>query len=203
MRLGFLSAPREINDAVDLITANSMLQCPSFTQAVLLKLLDFWGIPGLIDHCGKYVRSSLYPFRAHTNAGLPRVSAFYRTKRDMFVRAAEKHLTGVAEWVSFSSQFQVVSLPPHLTESFPPPLLCIRIGITRRWHVPFPTTKLGQRRRRRQLRAHPFTCRRERCPRTSWRRTSPPPQLFSPFLCSLFMFRLFRHSCLRADVPRT
>ncbi|KAI1796868.1 PLP-dependent transferase [Ganoderma leucocontextum] len=79
MRIGFLSAPQAIIDAVLLHTMNSNLQAPTFTQVLSLRLLEFWGYEKL---------------RAHTD----RVAEFYRAKRDVFERLMHKHLDGLAEW---------------------------------------------------------------------------------------------------------
>ena len=101
MRIGFLSAPQAIVDAVLLHvrlssvlssieaplmpcfdatqTMNSNLQPPTFTQVLSLRLLEFWGYEKL---------------RAHTD----RIGEFYRAKRDVFERLMHKHLDGLAEW---------------------------------------------------------------------------------------------------------
>ncbi len=44
-----------------------------------LSLLEKWGITGFLNHVDS-------------------VSKFYEGKRDAFIQAAEKHLTGLAEW---------------------------------------------------------------------------------------------------------
>jgi len=79
MRLGFITAPKAICDAVDLITANTNLQVASLTQAVALALLEHWGQQGLLEHC-------------------QRVADFYKQRKDVFEAAAKKHLTGLATW---------------------------------------------------------------------------------------------------------
>ena len=81
MRLGFLTAAKEVCDKVDLETSNTNLQASSTTQAIVLVLLQRWGYQGFIEH-------------TH------RVAAFYRAKRDMFEAAAHRHLDGLASWVS-------------------------------------------------------------------------------------------------------
>jgi tryptophan aminotransferase len=60
-------------------TATSNLQTSSFTQAVVFKLLEHWGLEGFKAHC-------------------ERVSAFYTAKRDVFEQAMKKHLDGLVEW---------------------------------------------------------------------------------------------------------
>ncbi|GAA5877268.1 hypothetical protein JCM16303_006222 [Sporobolomyces ruberrimus] len=81
MRLGFLTAAKPLVDIVDLNTSNTNLQPSSTTQAIVLVLLNKWGLDG---------------FLAHTR----RVAAFYKEKRDMFERVAHKHLDGLATWVT-------------------------------------------------------------------------------------------------------
>ena len=66
---------------MDLITANSNLQASSFSQMAAYKLFEKWGIEGLLEHCD-------------------RVSAFYRSQKEMFEGILKQHLTGLAEWVS-------------------------------------------------------------------------------------------------------
>ncbi|BGP36336.1 hypothetical protein JCM10449v2_000236 [Rhodotorula kratochvilovae] len=81
MRLGFATGPKELLDVMDLHTANTNLQPSSTTQAMVLVLLNKWGLDG---------------FLAHTR----RVAAFYKDKRDMFEKVAHKYLDGLATWVS-------------------------------------------------------------------------------------------------------
>ncbi|OSD06627.1 PLP-dependent transferase [Trametes coccinea BRFM310] len=79
MRIGFLSAPHVINDAVVLHTMTSNLQPPTLTQVLALRLLKEWGYDGL---------------RAHVD----RVAQFYHAKRDVFEGLMKKYLDGLAEW---------------------------------------------------------------------------------------------------------
>ncbi|GAA5972634.1 hypothetical protein JCM11641_002947 [Rhodosporidiobolus odoratus] len=81
MRLGFLTAAKPLADIIDLHTSNTNLQPSSTTQAMVIVLLNKWGLDG---------------FLAHTR----RVAAFYREKRDMFEGVAKKYLDGLATWVS-------------------------------------------------------------------------------------------------------
>ena len=58
-------------------------------------LLSKWGPEGLLAHCAQ-------------------VSEFYRLKRDMFERAAAKHLTGVATWTTpVAGMFLYIHLHLH------------------------------------------------------------------------------------------
>lgn len=83
--------------AYSFLLANPHL--PSSTaQAIAFVLLNKWGLEG---------------FYAHTL----RVAAFYKEKRDMFERAAHKHLDGLATWVTPDSGMFVSSLPPFLLPS--------------------------------------------------------------------------------------
>ncbi|CDO70650.1 hypothetical protein BN946_scf184756.g17 [Trametes cinnabarina] len=79
MRIGFLSAPQVIIDAVILHTMTSNLQPPTLTQVLALRLLKEWGYDGL---------------RAHVD----RVAQFYHAKRDVFEGFMKKYLGGLAEW---------------------------------------------------------------------------------------------------------
>ncbi|KAI0367823.1 PLP-dependent transferase [Pilatotrama ljubarskyi] len=79
MRIGFISAPQVIVDAVVLHTMTSNLQPPTLTQVLALRLLREWGYDGL---------------RAHVD----RVAQFYHTKRDVFEALMRKYLDGLAEW---------------------------------------------------------------------------------------------------------
>lgn len=57
----------------------------------MLALLSKWGLQGFYEHT-------------------ERVAAFYKDKRDMFERAAHKHLDGLATWVSSSVPGRLRSL---------------------------------------------------------------------------------------------
>ncbi|GBE87948.1 Aminotransferase tdiD [Sparassis crispa] len=79
LRIGFVSGPEPLLQAIDMHTAVANLQPSSLTQIIAFSLLDSWGYDG---------------FRTHTQ----NVSRFYREKRDMFERALQRHLAGLAEW---------------------------------------------------------------------------------------------------------
>ncbi|KAI0649056.1 PLP-dependent transferase [Trametes meyenii] len=81
MRIGFLSAPQVIVDAVVLHTMTSNLQPPTLTQVLALRLLKEWGYDGLRSHVG-------------------RVARFYHAKRDAFESLMRKHLEGLVEWIT-------------------------------------------------------------------------------------------------------
>lgn len=82
MRLGFMTGPAPIIDVVNLATSNSNLQPSSIAQAIVLALLNHWGLTGFMEHTR-------------------RVAKFYENKRDMFEAIAHKHLDGLATWVRY------------------------------------------------------------------------------------------------------
>ncbi|KAG6840389.1 hypothetical protein C0991_007019 [Blastosporella zonata] len=81
IRIGFVSGPTRLLQAINAHTATSNLQTSSLTQVIVYKLLQSWGYDAFIKHTEK-------------------VSEFYREKRDVFETAMKKHLSGLAEWVS-------------------------------------------------------------------------------------------------------
>lgn len=99
MRLGFVTGPKELLDVIDLHTSNTNLQPSSTTQAMVLVLLNKWGLDGFV---------------AHTQ----RVAAFYKAKRDMFERVVHRYLDGLATWVSPEAGMFVRRLSPSVALSF-------------------------------------------------------------------------------------
>ncbi|KAI0695366.1 PLP-dependent transferase [Cytidiella melzeri] len=81
IRIGFMSGPEPLMQAIDMHTGTSLLQTSSLTQSITFSILNAWGYDG---------------FKTHTHA----VSQFYREKRDVFETAMRKHLAGLAEWTS-------------------------------------------------------------------------------------------------------
>lgn len=81
MRMGFASGPTTLLDAIDLHTGTANLQSSSLVQSILLALVESWGYDG---------------FDAHIRS----VSAFYRTKRDIFQAAMKENMDGLAEWTA-------------------------------------------------------------------------------------------------------
>jgi DNA-binding transcriptional MocR family regulator len=65
--------------APTLQTSSANLQVSSTTQAIAYALLSDWGYDTFFEHTRL-------------------VSEFYRKKRDVFAKAMERHLTGLAEW---------------------------------------------------------------------------------------------------------
>ncbi|KAJ7592687.1 PLP-dependent transferase [Mycena floridula] len=81
IRIGFASGPAPLMEAIDRHTGTSNLQSSSLTQVIVFSLLDSWGYDG---------------FKVHTET----VAQFYRAKRDVFEKAMNKHLAGLAEWIT-------------------------------------------------------------------------------------------------------
>jgi len=87
LRIGTVTGPTALIEAIDLHTAAANLQPTGTTQVLANALLQRWGIPG---------------FRAHI-AG---VAQFYAKRRDVFARAMDQHFGGgngkqrrkLAEW---------------------------------------------------------------------------------------------------------
>lgn len=80
------------------VSAFFSLQTASTSQVLALALLRHWGHEGFLSH-------------------VSRVADFYRHKRDVFVAAAERHLTGKATWeVPNGGMFLWINLllPPGL-----------------------------------------------------------------------------------------
>lgn len=81
LRLGLVTGPRALVEAINMHTASANLQVSSTTQAIAYTFLSDWGYETFFEHTRK-------------------VSEFYRRKRDVFARGLEKHLTGLAEWTT-------------------------------------------------------------------------------------------------------
>ncbi|KAJ3483309.1 hypothetical protein NLI96_g6407 [Meripilus lineatus] len=79
IRIGFVSGPEPLLTAIDMHTAVASLQTPSLTQTITFALLDSWGYDAFITHTES-------------------VSAFYRSKRDVFEAGMQKHLATLADW---------------------------------------------------------------------------------------------------------
>ncbi|KIO34445.1 hypothetical protein M407DRAFT_16961 [Tulasnella calospora MUT 4182] len=79
LRLGFVSGPTPIVAAMNRITSSSTVQPPGLTQAVTYALLNHWGYDGFQQH-------------------VDHIASVYSRKRDLFISAMQRHLTGLAEW---------------------------------------------------------------------------------------------------------
>lgn len=82
LRLGFVSGPDPIVDAIMMHTSSANLQVSSTTQAIGFALLQTLGYDG---------------FERHTQG----VSQYYRERRDVFEKAMRRHFGGgLAEWAT-------------------------------------------------------------------------------------------------------
>lgn len=81
LRLGFVSGPSRVVDAIATHTSSANLQTSSTSQAIAFAMLSHFGYEG---------------FEKHTEY----VSQYYRQKRDVFEAAMNEHLTGLVEWSS-------------------------------------------------------------------------------------------------------
>lgn len=79
VRLGWVTGPRALVDRIVLHGQASNLHSSGVSQMMVAKLLEKWGVDGFITH----TRS---------------VSSFYEEKSRMFLKAADRHLKGLAEW---------------------------------------------------------------------------------------------------------
>lgn len=79
LRVGVCTGPDALVSRIIMHMQASVLHTSVFTQLTLYKLLNHWGIDGLLSH-------------------VEEVSAFYKHKRDVLLAAMDKHLTGLAKW---------------------------------------------------------------------------------------------------------
>ncbi|XP_043342709.1 kynurenine/alpha-aminoadipate aminotransferase, mitochondrial-like [Cervus canadensis] len=79
LRVGFITGPKPLIERIVLHIQVSTLHTSTFTQLLVSQLLHQWGEEG---------------FLAHVN----RVIDFYRKQRDALLAAADKWLSGLAEW---------------------------------------------------------------------------------------------------------
>ncbi|KAG8985139.1 hypothetical protein FRB90_004923 [Tulasnella sp. 427] len=79
MRLGFVSGPTPIVNAINILSSTSTLHPSTLSQAVANCLLSHWGYDG---------------FQQHVNY----IASVYCRKRDLFAAAMRRHLEGLAEW---------------------------------------------------------------------------------------------------------
>ena len=73
IRVGYMTGPKVVVDAVDLESSSANLQGSGASQAIVLALLEHWGQDGLLRHCH-------------------RVATFYRNRRDHFEAHARRIL---------------------------------------------------------------------------------------------------------------
>lgn len=86
MRLGCVTANRELLNKLTLHIENSVLQANSLSQVLLSKLLDSWDDERLHQH-----------FKS--------IQDFYRQRRDLMLAGVKKYFTGLAEWTEPTGGF--------------------------------------------------------------------------------------------------
>ncbi|VFV33231.1 kynurenine alpha-aminoadipate [Lynx pardinus] len=79
LRLGFITGPKPLIERVVLHTQVSTMHPSTFTQLLVSQLLHQWGEEGFLAH-------------------VERVTDFYRKQKDALLEAADKWLSGLAEW---------------------------------------------------------------------------------------------------------
>lgn len=79
LRIGFITGPKPLVERIVLHTQVSTLQTSTFTQLLVAQLLHQWGEEGFLVH-------------------VDRVIDFYRNQKDAILAAADKWLSGLAEW---------------------------------------------------------------------------------------------------------
>ncbi|KAM4810502.1 kynurenine/alpha-aminoadipate aminotransferase, mitochondrial [Rhinophrynus dorsalis] len=84
LRIGFLTGPKPLIDRIILHMQASTLHTSTFTQIMVLQLLNKWGVEGFLKHTDSVIE-------------------FYRTQRNVMLASADKWLTGLAEWHSPSA----------------------------------------------------------------------------------------------------
>ncbi|XP_067601470.1 kynurenine/alpha-aminoadipate aminotransferase, mitochondrial-like isoform X2 [Pseudorca crassidens] len=79
LRIGFITGPKPLIERIVLHTEVSTMHTSTFTQLLVSQLLHQWGEEGFLAH-------------------VDRVIDFYRKQRDALLAAANKWLSGLAEW---------------------------------------------------------------------------------------------------------
>ncbi|KAI9555460.1 hypothetical protein GHT06_017975 [Daphnia sinensis] len=79
IRLGYVTGPRELVEPITYHMQVSVLHASSLSQVLVSELLKQWGQEGFLVH-------------------VDRVQKFYSQQRGIMLKAAETHLTGLAEW---------------------------------------------------------------------------------------------------------
>jgi len=88
LRLGWATGPPELIERLQLHTQASNLHTCGVAQGLVAALLDKWAA----DHAGDV--------HAGFAAKMGEVASFYQQRCDVFVAAAERHLSGLAEWTT-------------------------------------------------------------------------------------------------------
>ncbi|EEB09965.1 kynurenine/alpha-aminoadipate aminotransferase, putative [Pediculus humanus corporis] len=79
IRLGFVTGPKQLISRIELHVQAGALHACSLSQVIIDSFLEKWGFDGFFEH-------------------LESVRKYYKRKKEMMIAAAEKHLTGLAEW---------------------------------------------------------------------------------------------------------
>lgn len=79
MRIGWVSGPRPLLERLELHQQASSLHASGLSQAFVALLLEHWGPEGLSRH-------------------LAHVRRYYANQARVFLEAASRHLTGLADW---------------------------------------------------------------------------------------------------------
>lgn len=81
MRIGFVTGPKPVVDRFTYHLMCSSMQASGLSQMTLSMILNDWGLDGFLAHADK-------------------TTDFYKNKSEQCLRAAKKHLTGLAEWTT-------------------------------------------------------------------------------------------------------
>ncbi|XP_052255800.1 kynurenine/alpha-aminoadipate aminotransferase, mitochondrial-like [Dreissena polymorpha] len=139
MRLGTVTGPKIILERISLHMQASVMHASSLSQMLLLQVLSHWGYDGF-DH---HVRE---------------VTHFYKEKKDQCIRAAEKHLKGLAEW-SEPSGGMFLWLKLAVPDTYP--MITVKARSREVLFVPGNAFQLDDRRPSQYVRASYSTCTEE------------------------------------------
>lgn len=79
LRIGYATGPTPLIYHLEMVQQSTSLHTSGIAQAIVLSLLNSLGPDGWTKHVSE-------------------VQSFYSQRRDVFIRACEEHLTGLAEW---------------------------------------------------------------------------------------------------------
>eukprot|EP01080_Neovahlkampfia_damariscottae_P003600 gene3600-6335_t len=79
LRLGWCTGPNEIIERINFHTQATSLHTPALTQAIAFELFKSWGEEGWNKH-------------------ISNIQKFYKERKEVFCKLADKYLTGLAEW---------------------------------------------------------------------------------------------------------
>lgn len=78
LRVGFVTGPKQLMKRIELHLQTSALHASALSQVLIDNILDKWGFDGLFKH---------FEF----------IQKFYKERRDVMIKAAKNHLTGMAK----------------------------------------------------------------------------------------------------------